>query len=167
MDDLKEIPGYEGYYFADRNGNIYSTPNKRYVKHKTLLKRKVQSDGRGYLQLTMCKDGKHKTERVHTLIAKTFIPNPNNYKEVNHIDEDKTNNAVSNLEWCTRKYNINYGNRTLKTQKPIAQFNSNRELIKTYGGIREAARDLGVLPSNISRAVKTGIKANGFYWKEA
>jgi len=55
------------------------------------------------------RDGDRKKFPVHRLVASTFIPNPNNYPQINHKDEDKTNNSISNLEWCTAKYNINYG----------------------------------------------------------
>ena len=66
-----------------------------------------------------------KTKRVHRLVAQAFIPNPNGYKEINHKDEDKTNNRVSNLEWCDRLYNMNYGtwkDRRKKIATPMYLF---------------------------------------------
>ena len=65
----------------------------------------------GYLRLPLTINNKAKSYLVHRLVALAFIPNPNNYPEVNHKNEDKTDNRVENLEWCDRSYNINYGNR--------------------------------------------------------
>ena len=68
-------------------------------------------DKDGYLIVGLYRDGKCKTVRVHRIVAKAFIDNPHNLPEINHIDEDKTNNHVENLEWCTTAYNLTYGHR--------------------------------------------------------
>ena len=131
---LKYVSGYDGLYLADEHGTIYSIP-RRGTRSASITAMIPQKDNNGYMQLCLCKNGKTKTEKIHRLIAKTFLPNPNHCKEVNHIDEDKANNAVSNLEWCTRTYNVNYGSRTLKTQKPVAQYDNDLQFIKAYESI--------------------------------
>lgn len=105
----KPIQGYEGKYEASTLGQIRS------LKSGKIL---VQCyDGRGYYKhVTLWKNGTSKCRNVHRLVAETWIDNPNGYKEINHIDEDKTNNAVSNLEWCDHIYNNNYGSKLHKTR---------------------------------------------------
>lgn len=114
MEEWKTIPGYEGLYEVSSYGRVRSVD--RYVKYLNgmihLHKGKVLSPGirsDGYLQVSLCCNGKYKTISVHRLIAQTFLPNPDNLPMINHKDEDKTNNNVDNLEWCTAKYNSNYG----------------------------------------------------------
>lgn len=102
----KDIKGYEGKYQVSNLGNVRSLNYRGSGKVKLL---RQTSDKKGYKRMSLYKNGKMKTCRVHRLVAIAFLPNPNNYKEVNHKDEDKSNNNVNNLEWCTREYNINYG----------------------------------------------------------
>lgn len=131
VEEWKDIKGYEGYYQVSNLGRvkslprllIYSDGQKHYYKEKIL---KPQKHYRGYLLVVLCKCGVRCGDVVHRLVAEAFIPNPNNYNEINHIDEDKTNNRVDNLEWCTHIYNINFGTRNermsdskKKTSQPI------------------------------------------------
>ena len=100
---IKEVTGFPKY-LIDINGNIY---NKR-----TNKKLKISDNGRGYKKVGLyIEEGKMVNKYIHRLVAETFIDNPNNLPEVNHIDEDKANNSVDNLEWCDRKYNNNYGSK--------------------------------------------------------
>lgn len=108
MEQFKTILGYEGLYEVSNFGNVKSL---WYGKDKIL---KPQADGGGYLFVWLCKDGKQKIHKVHRLVASAFIPNPDNLSQVNHKDEDKTNNRVDNLEWCTQEYNLNYGTRNTR-----------------------------------------------------
>ena len=117
MEEWKNIIGYEGLYEVSNTGQVRSLD--RYVKYSNgrihLHKGKVLSpvkDKYGYLVVCLYCNEKQKIIKIHRLVAQAFIPNPNNLPEVNHKDEDKTNNSVDNLEWCTAKYNSNYGNRT-------------------------------------------------------
>ena len=117
----KDIVGYEGLYKVSNKGNVYSVERINSQGRKwggqTL---KLLLDKIGYIRVNLCKDGRIKNVTVHRLVAEMFIPNPNNYPEVNHRDEDKTNNCVENLEWCTREYNVNYGT----AKKRMANTNS-------------------------------------------
>ena len=101
---LVDIKGYEGRYQISDTGQVYSLVSKKYLK--------PQDDGRGYLFFHLSNGkGKCKNEKIHRLVAQAFVPNPDNLPEVNHIDENKYNNCVDNLEWCSVKYNRNYGTR--------------------------------------------------------
>ena len=113
MEEWKSIPGYEGLYEVSSYGRVRSLDRYVKVKNKSyrLQKGKVLSPGinsYGYLQVFLCCNGKYKIITVHRLIAQAFLPNPDNLPMINHKDEDKTNNNVDNLEWCTQQYNSNY-----------------------------------------------------------
>lgn len=109
--EFTEVVGYEGLYIINKTGNIISL---NYARMNIMKELKYKSDKDGYIVVGMTKDKRVKWEKVHRLVAKTFIPNPNNYPCVNHKDENPSNNNVDNLEWCTHKYNNNYGNHPKK-----------------------------------------------------
>ena len=110
----RDIPGYEGKYQVSNTGEVKSL-NYNHTGEIKLLKQGIKK--KGYRQVNLYKNGKVKHHLVHRLVAIAFIPNPNNYKEVNHKDEDPSNNNVKNLEWCTREYNNNYGTRNKRTSE--------------------------------------------------
>lgn len=114
MEKWLDISGYEGLYQVSNLGMVKRVTTGRLLK--------PQFDGR-YYHVVLCKNNKSKTRAIHRLVAETFIPNPDKLPTVNHKDEDKLNNTVLNLEWCTQKYNINYGvgllKRALATSKPV------------------------------------------------
>lgn len=106
MEVWKDIEGYEGLYQVSTLGNIRSFHNHRGVKVRILRPKRCPG---GYLQVALAKDKVISYKLIHRLVAHAFIDNPFGYEQVNHKDEDKTNNRADNLEWCTAKYNSNYG----------------------------------------------------------
>lgn len=97
------IPNTSNAYFVSNFGRVKS------LKWGKEILLKPSFSEKGYLQVSIHFTEGRKTKRIHRLVAQAFLPNPNNYKEINHKDEDKTNNIVSNLEWCDRQYNMAYG----------------------------------------------------------
>lgn len=177
----KDIPNYEGLYEVSNFGRVKS-------KDRTLLHARCGTQTRkgkllsaakstsGYLRVTLCKNNKTKTFSVHRLVAITFIPNPNNFPQVNHLDEDKTNNCVSNLEWCTQAYNNKYGTREIRSSmsnrnkksssKPVVQYSKHGKFINEWPSIREAGRQVGGKSTNISACCKRRMKtAYGYVWR--
>ena len=123
----KDIEGYEGLYKISNMGRVKSI---KFNKEKILF---LQKDKYGYLRVGLRKMGKLKNYFVHRLVAEAFIPNPNNLPIVNHKDENKQNNCVENLEWCTVKYNNSYATalfqRKEKLKKKIVQYTSTTQRI--------------------------------------
>ena len=163
----KDIPGYEGKYQASSLGRIRS---KRGV-----LKLR---DNFGYQRVMLYGlKGGRKSLSVHRLVAKTFIPNPNNYPQINHIDENKSNNRIDNLEWCTQSQNINAGTvlqrmsatkTNGKKSKAVDQFALNGEFIAHYPSLNEIARQCGYNPSNISSHIRGSSRyahPYGYIWR--
>lgn len=114
----RNIEGYEGLYQVSVDGEAKSL--ERISPQGHLLKERIMKPGKntkGYLIVALSKNGKGKMHQVHRLVAEAFIPNPNNLPEVRHINEDKTDNRVENLEWCDSKYNNNYGSHTARMRK--------------------------------------------------
>lgn len=151
----KDIEGYKNLYQISNKGNVKSL--KRKVKCKNGIYHTISEkilkpckNGRGYLFVNLQKEGKIKNTRIHRLVANAFIQNPYNLQEVNHIDEDKTNNNVENLEWCTREYNVNYGYRTKLAAKAQSKKVLCVETNIIYQSTREAERQLGLYHNNIS-----------------
>lgn len=138
--------------------------NYRKTKKPGLMHPAVDKDG--YLTIILSKNGQHKTYKVHRLVAETFIPNPNNLPQINHINEDKKNNTVNNLEWCDNKYNNNFGTKKYAKTKQIDQYTLEGILIRTFYGAREAGRQLEVNHSHIVQCANgERNRAYGFIWK--
>ena len=142
----KPVIGYEGLYEVSNWGRVKSL--ERYnlsncLRKGRILKQKQCKDG--YKSVTLYKDGKRKIIFVHRLVAQAFIPNPNNYPYVNHKDENKQNNIVTNLEWCDAKYNTNFGTcierRSKKKSKPVLQYDLEGNFIKEWKSTRECGRN--------------------------
>ena len=145
----KNISGYEGLYQVSNLGRVKSldrgtrSGRGRYARKGQILK--PYKNGSGYLRVDLYKnDGTKQRKTIHRLVCEAFLSNPNNLPEINHKDENKENNAVSNLEWCTPKQNCNYGTRTRriakKKLKPVAQFSPNGELLKIWSSSTECSK---------------------------
>lgn len=155
MEIFKEIEGYENYQISNL-GNVKSL---KFGKERIL---KPAKDKGGYLTVDLFKQGKHKTYKIHRLVAQAFIENPNNLPEVNHKDENPANNTIENLEWCTREYNINFGTRTEKCSKQVLCI----ETGVIYPSTHQVERQLGFAQGYISNACNGKCKqAYGYHWK--
>ena len=153
----KDIEGYEGLYQVSNMGNVKSLNYNHTGKEKIL---KGIDTGIGYLQLHLCKDGKRKNYFVHQLVATAFCENQEGYTEVNHINEDKSDNRADNLEWCSRQYNVEYSKA-----KATVGINKVSGLILEFPSAREASRILGIDPSSITKCCKGKRKSiGGYYW---
>lgn len=114
----KDISEYEGIYQISNTGEvkrISSYDSRGHLRKERILKKQLSN--KGYYQIGLYFNGKETKFLIHQLVAKAFLENPNNYTEINHKDENPKNNCVSNLEWCDRKYNVNYGNAQSKRVK--------------------------------------------------
>ena len=166
---LERNLGFMGYpdYSVDTEGNIWSIG---YNNTKEIKKMKPAKTKGGYLRLPLTINNKAKSYLVHRLVALAFIPNPNNYLEVNHKNEDKTDNRVENLEWCDRSYNINYGNRLTKfansISKSVIQYTLDGVFVREWKSVAEIRREKGYDPSYISRCCRGICKtSHNFIWK--
>ena len=155
----KDIEGYEGLYKVSNFGRVKRVTTDRILKGS--------EDSWGYLKVNLSKNNIKSQQIIHRLVAQAFIPNPDNKSQVNHIDENKTNNMVSNLEWMTAKENSNHGTRNERVSKTqsIAIIATN---IKTgesqeFYGSNECARQLGLHDSNITHVLKGRHKQTGGY----
>lgn len=167
----RDVKDYEGLYQVSSEGRVKSLERKdchgRTVKER-ILKPVVRHDG--YVGVNLYSGGKPKTLKVHRLVCQAFNKNPENKPCVNHIDENKTNNAANNLEWCTYEENNNHGThneRVAKTlSKTVGQYTLDGELIKVWASTQEAQRQTGFSNGNISQAANGKFKqACGFIWK--
>ena len=175
----KDIKGYKGIYQVSNLGNVKSLPrktNNQYYKG-LYLKQYIY---KGYLRLQLTKHSKSKWFLVHRLVAEAFIPNPKNKPQVNHIDGNKLNNKVDNLEWVTPSENQIHSYQVLKNipsmknhfgsnhvaAKSIYQFDTNNKFIKKWNSIIEVTKTLNICACNITDCAKGNRKtAGGFIWK--
>lgn len=159
----KDKKDYEGHYQVSNCGRVKSI---KFGKEKIL---KLIKDKEGYLQVTLCKNNIKKVYKVHRLVAEVFLDNPDNLPQVNHKDEDKTNNNVENLEWCDRLYNVRYGTgierRSKKRSKPVLQYDLNGNLIKEWISVNDAGRN-GYNQGNVADCCRGERKTHkGFIWR--
>lgn len=163
--------GYPNYTITD-DGRVFS------LNYGGSGEKKELKPGlcHGYYIIVLYRNGESKTYPIHRLVALAFISNPDNLPAVNHKDEVKTNNMVGNLEWCSIKYNINYGTRNERCSekqlnrkdlsKPVKQFKKDGVFIKEYPSMKEAERQTGFDQRGISQCCNGRRKqAYGYIWK--
>lgn len=159
----RDIKGYENLYKVSNLGNIIS------LKTNKILKPNKGSNG--YLLVHLYNNGiRSKHLLIHRLVAEAFLPNPNNYPQVNHKDENVSNNNVNNLEWCDSKYNNNYGTRNKRVSKAksksVSKYDLTGNYIATYKSLTEAANLNNLFKGYISNVALGKQKtAGGFIWK--
>lgn len=170
----KPIPGYEGLYEISDIGRVKSLPRETFGLLRFKEERIISSngDGKGYRTIKLSKNGKVSRYLVHRLVAMAFIPNPDNLPYINHKDENRSNNNVGNLEWCTPKYNVNYGNAHSKWKesylksngRPICSYDENGNLVKEYNCFVDAVRE-GYKRRHIEECIN-GLKRmhKGLFW---
>lgn len=158
----KDINRYEGLYKISNFGKVMSlTRNKLLTINKT----------GEYDYVFLSKNGQFKIKKIHRLVAEAFIPNPNNLECVNHRDENKRNNRVDNLEWCTKKYNCNYGKRNEKMSKSkskykIVQKDKNNNIIKIWNSIWDLEHNTSYNKWVIRQCCKNKCKTvYGYKWE--
>jgi hypothetical protein len=173
MEEWRDIPGYEGLYAVSNTGKVKAF-------EKVIIRERVLKPGivGGYERVNLYnQDGVHQ-EYVHRLVANAFIENLEELPYVNHKDENKRNNVVENLEWCTPKYNVNYGTSIERRTKHIDytkvnkdrcqkvyQYSFDKKFIREYESISECARINGYSGTNISKACKNNRSAYGYIFK--
>ena len=173
MEKWKDIKGYEGLYQISDLGNVKS------IRTNKILKYGYSHNGYRIVNL------KGKMFRVHRLVAEAFIDNKEHLPYVNHKDENKENNNVNNLEWCTSSYNINYGDRNNKVAKKVSiwrkekgssysprqkkkveQYTLNNEFVKEYDSINQAGRETNSSIGAIHKCcIGKSKTCNGYIWR--
>ena len=170
----KDIEGYEGLYQISNFGRVKSLD--RYVKSRwgnyRLLNGKLikgYKNKNGYCLITLWNKQISKTYLLHRLVAETFLSNPDNLPQINHKDENKSNNQVENLEWCTAKYNSNYGTHversTAPKRKTVYQYSIDGQFIREWSSSMEIQRQLSFSQAHITDCCNGKRKtAYGYKW---
>lgn len=173
----KDIKDYEGLYKVSNLGRVKSLISwvpytQKYTKKEKILKHRIEKSG--YYCYCLTKNKVHKNYKEHRLVAEAFVPNPYNYPCINHKDENPQNNNAENLEWCTYKYNNNYGNHILNIKKanamfkkqPIIQYDINYNIVKKWDSIKQASLFTNINMGNISQCCRKLQKtAGGYIWR--
>jgi hypothetical protein len=173
----KDVPGYEGLYEISNFGNVMSL-NYRGHGYRKQLTPKCNNAGRLWVEL--CKNGERKPWLIHRLVGMVFIPNPNEYPQINHKDENPKNNVVSNLEWCTREYNIQYyrdrhperppfrpsRNYRVRSNIPVIQLTKDGTVVRRWDNSCQVKKTMGWSDWSVAECCRGNRKtAYGFIWK--
>lgn len=171
----RPIVGYEGFYEVSSLGRIRSLDVIIKCGYgKTRLKkgvvRKTSKNNKGYLIVNLSKNGKTKTCSVHKLVAQAFLSNPLNLSDVNHRDENKLNNSVENLEYCSHKTNLNHGTVkeriSNKKSYKISQYSLSGDFISVWDNAKTIEASLGFCADSIKRACRGEYKtSHGYMWR--
>lgn len=161
----KPIPGWEGIYEVSEDGRVFSLITGK--EKKTFM------SSNGYKRVTLWHNGKQKKYSVHRLVAMAFLDNPNDYPQVNHIDGNKLNNRLENLEWCSQEMNIRHAyahGMIHPCTTKVIQFTLDMKPIRVWNSIKEACDEYGLNHANIVTVCggKTNRKqAGGYIWRYA
>lgn len=168
----KDIKGYEGFYQVSNLGRIKriekqitmynkNTKYNKVIKEKEL---KQTKNKKGYLYVSLCKNGEIKKQRVHRLVAEAFLEKKDGFNEINHRNEKRHDNRAENLEYCTHVYNLNYGNHNQKLSKTLRENNKNKikiiqmdrkgNILNEYESLMDASRSTNIPEPNICACCK-------------
>lgn len=162
----ENVQGYEGLYLISNLGRLLSAPRNGTKLYWHMIAPHYVG---GYIQYALSKHNRIKEFKAHRLVAEAFLPNPGNKREVNHIDGNKHNNSVDNLEWATTSENQTHSFWVLKNGlRPVKQLSKDGGLIKIWESIKEAGEELHICTGDISRAASNKRHtAGGYKWQFA
>jgi hypothetical protein len=179
MEIWKDVVGYEGYYKVSNYGNIKSvtrTIKQKNGRLRTWEEKKMKwfLDDSGYPRIALAKHSRYKKHKVHRLVAEAFIPNPNNYPQVNHIDSNRENFNVDNLEWCTAKQNVDHCKKSgrrhkqktgfeNKLSRPVVAINISTGERTVFGSQKLASEILGLHQTHVNGCVTGRCLSTGGY----
>lgn len=168
QEEWRDISGYEGRYQVSNLGRVRSLPRKTKTGFREGVTLIPVKDGVGYQIVNLSR----KSHKIHRLVAEAFIDNPNDYKCVNHKDENKLNNRADNLEWCTYEQNNNYGTRNKRIslnssrKRRIEQLDANGNVITEWESISSASNHYGVTRTTICACCNGRQKTSaGYRWR--
>lgn len=174
IDEWRDVVGFEGLYLVSSRGEIKSVERRKsnnggtqFVNERV---RVLTPDKDGYLKVCLSKNGRHYVKSVHRLVAEAFIPNPYDLPVINHINEDKQDNRVENLEWCTVQYNTMHGTGRIRTAmkqgRAVVQLNMDGNVIDEFYSMGVASKTTGIPQPNIFK-VCNGERntAGGYKWR--
>ena len=167
----RPVVGYEGKYEVSNYGHVRSLFKNRGKIRKSVINKS------GYCVVGLYSDGREVKHFVHRLVATAFIENPHDYPEVNHKDEDKSNNHVENLEWCNHKYNMDYKKNLhpkfmlckepKKRIREVNQYTKDGQFIRKWSCVMEIEREMGLNADSIWSCCNRGHSSQGYRWEFA